>query len=250
VSARAAAPVASARASRTGIARFGLLCLLAGLAAAPASAGTGFAASIVSDARFRGYSLSEGRPVATLAFSNDDPLGFYLGGSASAVLRHNGEPAPYALQLDAGYGTQIGRETTLDVGITHTSFTHYSSRSRGTSYTEVYAGIIHGGLSSTIYLSPDYFMRGRWTAYGEVNGNVSLGSNWSLDGHVGALAGLRTPVSTQVNRPGVDWSAGVTRQFGRISLHAKWSDGLPGHDFYDRRRHSRSAVVVGASLVL
>lgn len=227
-----------------------IIGLLVCSAAVPASARTGFAASIVSDARFRGYSLSEGHPVATLAFSNDDSLGLYLGGSVSAVLRHSGAPAPYALQADAGYGTELAPGTSIDLGITHTSYTQYSSRSRGAGYTEAYAGIVHGGLSSTIYVSPDYFIHGRWTAYGEVNGHMSLGGKWSLDGHVGALANLHTPARTDVNRPGVDWSAGVTRQFGRISLHATWSDGLPGHDIYDRERHGRSAVVLGASVVL
>lgn len=226
-----------------------MIGLLVCSAALPASARTGFAASIVSDARFRGYSLSEGRPVATLAFSNDDSA-LYLGASVSAVLRHGGAPAPYALQADAGYGTEIAPGTSLDLGVTHTSYSHYSGRTGGAGYTEAYAGIAHGGLSSTIYVSPDYFMRGRWTAYAEVNGRLSLGRKWSLDGHVGALAGLRAPAGTRVNRPGVDWSAGVSRQLGRMSVHASWSDGLPGHDFYDHRRHGRSAVVLGASAAL
>ena len=249
MTARAAAAGSSARASCTDLARIALF-LIACAAAAPATAQVGLSASLVSDARFRGYSLSEGRPVASFDFAYDASSGLYLGGSLSGVLLRDGEPAPFGVQVDAGYARRVSSGTTLDFGITHSNYSHYSGRQRGTSYTELFAGIARGGLSSRIFVSPHYFLPGRWTAYGEVDGHVSPADDWSIDGHVGALVDLRTPAHGPVNRPGVDWSAGVTRQLGRVALHASWSDGAPGRDFYNRRHHSRSALVFGASMPL
>jgi uncharacterized protein (TIGR02001 family) len=248
VTARAEAAARRARGSRTSLIRVAI-ALLAGASAAPASAEIGLAASVFSDARFRGYSLSEGRPVGTFDFAYDDASGFYAGLSVSGVLRRGGKPAPFALQGDAGYAKRLASGTTIDLGVTHSTYSHYSSGERGTSLTEIYGGISRGVLSSRLSLSPHYFEPGRWTAYTEVNAVVSPASSWSLDGHAGMLVTLRSP-SGETYRPDFDWSVGVTRALGRVSLHARWSDGAPGHDFYNNRRHSRSALVLGASLAL
>jgi uncharacterized protein (TIGR02001 family) len=209
----------------------------------------GATVSLYSDLRFRGYSLSEGRPVGIFDFAYDHPSGFYTGASATAVLRRGGNPAPLGLQLVGGYAKRLRAGTTLDFGITHSTYSHYSSTARGTSYTELYAGIARGALSSRIFLSPHYFERGRWTGYAEANANVSPLRRWSIEGHVGVHVPLRTPADERY-RTEFDWRVGLAREVGPLSLHAAWSDGTPGYDEYRGRRHSRSALVVGASWVL
>lgn len=227
---------------------FALACLIS-CVAAPASAEVGATASVYSDARFRGYSLSEGQPVGMLDFAYDDLSGAYAGASVSGVLRRGGDPEPFSLQVDGGYSKRLASGTTLDLGITHSSYAHYSSGARGSSYTELYAGIARGGLSSRLFVSPHYFGANRWTAYGEVDGSLSPGRNWALDAHAGMLIPLRTRYD-ESSRADFDWSLGVSRALGRLSLHAAWSDGAPGRDVYRDRRHSRSALVVGATFVL
>lgn len=249
MSARAAAPGSRARGSRTRFFRRGLALLLAGLSAGPAWGEIGATASVFSDDRFRGYSLSDGRPVGILDFAYDDPSGFYADASGTGVLKRSGNPAPLSLQLSGGYAKRLQSGTSLDFGITHSTYAHYSSGSQASSYTEIYAGISRGGLSSRIFLSPHYFQPGRWTAYGEVDGNISPARHWSITGHVGMLLPLRTSYGESTG-PDFDWSIGAAREFGRLSLHAAWSDGAPGHDFYDNRRHSRSALVIGGTLGL
>ena len=244
----AAAAASAVRGSRTS-ARRSALFFAAISSATPAVAQVGTTVSLFSDARFRGYSLSEGRPVGVLDFAYDDPSGVYLGASASGSVRHGGDPAPFALQVDAGYSKQLRSGTTLDVGITHSNYARYSAGQRGNSYTELYAGIARGMLSSRLFVSPHYFEAGRWTAYGEVNARVNPASNWGLTAHAGMLVTVRAPYAESY-RPDFDWSVGATRQLGRLSLHATWSDGAPGHDFYRNRRHSRSALVLGATFVL
>lgn len=246
---RAAADASPARGSRTSVRACTGIVLLACWPAAPAAAEVGATASVFSDSQFRGYSLSGGRPVAILNFAYDDPSGFYGDIAGTGVLRRGGGPAPLGVQLTGGYAKRLKSGTTLDFGITHSSYSHYAGSQRGSSYSEVYAGIARGGLSSRIFLSPHYFAPGHWTAYGEVNASLSPARKWSIDGHVGMLVPLRSPNDESYRRE-FDWRIGVSRELGRLSLHAAWSDGAPGHDFYYQRRHSRSALVLGATLAL
>jgi uncharacterized protein (TIGR02001 family) len=238
-----------AHGSRTSITARIAVCLLVGCTAAPAAAEIGATVSAFSDARLRGYSLSAGRPVGILDFAYDDASGFYADAAGMGVLRDGGDPAPLGLQLTGGYARRLKSGTTLDFGITHSSYSRYSSGASGRSYTEVYAGIARGAISSRIFLSPHYFASGHWTAYGEVNANVSPARKWNVNGHVGVLVPIRVPYGASY-RTQADWSIGVSREIGRLSLHAAWSDGAPGRDSYYGRGHSRRAFVVGASWIL
>ena len=234
------------RDSRTKLARLSFFLLLAAASSA-ASADVGATASIFRDDQFRGYSLSQGQPVAILAFDYDDPSGLYAGASGTGVLRSGGDPAPLGFQVDGGYATHLGSGTSLDFGITHSSYSHYSS---GSSYTEAYVGLARGGLSSRISVSPHYFETGGWAAYGEVNGVINAAAKWTLDGHVGVLLPLGSDSMPGTYRTNFDWRIGVTRELGRVGLHAAWTDGAPGRDYYHDRKHSRSALVLGASVAL
>lgn len=246
MTARAAGAVPRTRGLHTRSARLSL-ALLAAWGAAPASAQVGLTASIFSDARFRGYSLSEGHPVGTFDFAYDASSGFYAGAAASALVDRN--PRPFSLQLDGGYAKRLASGTTIDLGISHSNYAYYSSGSRGTSITELYAGVARGALSSRIYVSPHYFESGHWTAYGEVNANLSPARDWSIDGHAGVLLSLKTPYDSD-SRPDFDWSVGLRRTLGRLELEALWSDGARGHDLARGHRHGRSALVLGATLIL
>ena len=64
-----------------------LVGLIAGLGmpASPARAQVGAVVSVFSDARFRGISLSDGRPVGILDLSYDAPGGLYGAFSGSVV---------------------------------------------------------------------------------------------------------------------------------------------------------------------
>lgn len=222
---------------------------MAGFCAAPAYAGTGATISVFNDLRFRGISLSEGRPVGIFDLAYDNPSGLYADAAASGVFSGGNEPAPLGLQLSGGYAKQLKSGTTIDFGLTHSSYSRYSTGQRGRAYTEVYAGVARGAFSSRIFLSPHYSVSGRWTAYGEINGSFSPATDWTLNGHVGTLVPLRTPAG-QRYREDFDWRVGVSRALGRLSLHAAWSDGGPSQDHYGGRAHGRSALVIGASWAL
>lgn len=248
------APVTSrtcrARGSRTRTAAYLPVLLFIGSAASPAAAEIGATISIFSDARFRGYSLSQGRPVGIFDFAYDDPSGFYVDSSGTAVLGRNGDPAPLGLQLNAGYAKRLRSGTTLDFGIVRSTYSHYSRAEGANSYTEIYAGVSRGGLTSRIFLSPHYSETGLWTAYGEINGTVSPAPKWSLDGHVGILVPLRAPSGNEHYRTAFDWRLGVTRELGPVSLHLAFDEGERGRVYYGARAGQGRAVVVGASWAL
>jgi uncharacterized protein (TIGR02001 family) len=217
--------------------------------ATPASADVGATVSLFSDARFRGYSLSEGHPVGILDLSYDDVSGFYAAGSASAVIFSNG-PRPLGLQLGGGYATRLSPSLSADLGVIHSRYSGYSSHGSANSYTEIYAGLTHGFLSARVAYSPHYFEHGARTIYGEVDANVGLARKLRLNGHFGLLAPIDYQYRGASSRTQYDWRVGVTREIGRASLHLVATGGGPGCDYYRGRYHSRTALTFGASLPL
>jgi uncharacterized protein (TIGR02001 family) len=193
--------------------------------------------------------LSQGRPIAVLDVAYDDPSGFYADASGTGVLR-KGHAEPLALELNAGYAKRLRSGTTLDLGVISSTFSHYSRGEAARDYTELYAGISRGGLSSRIFISPHYSEGGLWTAYWEVNGSFSPARKWSLEGHAGMLVPLRTLSGDERYRSAFDWRLGVSRELGPISLHVAWDEGVRGRAYYGDRARSRRALVIGASWVL
>ncbi len=93
------------------------------LAAAPAAAQVALSgeAEIVSDYRYRGVSLSNGRPALQASAELDSGAGFMLGGFGSWVPRGGGATA-VELDASARYRAAIGSGMTLDGGV---SWYHY-----------------------------------------------------------------------------------------------------------------------------
>ena len=216
--------------------------------ATPAPAEVGAAVSVANDLRFRGYSLSAGRPVGTFDLAYDDPSGVYLSLSGIAVAEDGVKPL--GVQLGGGYARRLSSGTTLDLGIVHSNYSHYSSEGTGNSYTEIYAGIGRKALSGRLSFSPHYFNYGTWTVYGEVNGTVSPARKLQLNGHVGVLVPVRDSAGGGAQRTQYDWSLGAARQFGRASARIAVSGGGPGRDFYHEYHHGRTAIVASLSYAL
>ena len=223
------------------------LCLCA---AAPAPAEVGAAVSVFSDARFRGYSLSSGHPVAVADLSYDDSSGLYGAVSASAVASSSDGLRPLGLQLSGGYARRLSNELTIDVGAAHSRYSHYSSRGAANSYTEFYAGLSHGALTSRVYVSPHYFRHGARTVYGELDAAVSPLRKLRIDAHVGLLVPIDYRGANRDNRAQYDWRLGAAREVGPTSLHLILTGGGPGRDYYSTDPHSRTALIVGLSWAL
>ncbi len=250
VIAHAAAHALLRRGSSTSLVRLGAVWIIVCCVAAPASAEIGATVSVFSDSRFRGYSLSDGRPVATFDFAYDDSSGLYADAAATGVLGQGGDPALLGAQLNGGFAKQLQSGTTLDFGILYSTYSHYSHGGGRKSYGELYAGIARGAFSSRIFLSPHYSEAGLWTAYGEINGHISPARKWSIDAHAGLLLPLRTQDNSESYRPAFDARLGVSREFGPFSLHASWVLGEHGREYYGDRSRGGSAFVLGATWAL
>jgi uncharacterized protein (TIGR02001 family) len=206
--------------------------------------------SIFSDARFRGYSLSAGRPVATADLSYDDPSGLYAAISGSTVLGADDSIKPLGLQLNGGYAKRLPSDIAIDFGVIHSEYSHYSSAESANSYTEVYAGVTHKFLTARAAFSPHYFEAGARTFYGEVDANVSAGDKFHFSGHLGLLVPISSGDAIEAFRTQHDWRLGARREFGRASLHVIATGGGPGRDYYRDRYRSRTAVTFGLSYAL
>jgi uncharacterized protein (TIGR02001 family) len=211
---------------------------------APASAETGATVSIFSDARFRGFSVSDDRPVALLDLSYDDPNGAYLAASGTAVASSQGVH-PLALKLNGGYARRLPSGITVDAGIVHSRYSHYSSAVSGRAYTEIYGGVAWKSLSARLYVSPHYFETDSSTVYGEVEDGLDLAWKLRLSGHIGLLVPLRSE-----RRPVYDWRIAVSRQFGRVSAHASWAGRGSVRRYEDVYTRPTNAVVLGVSCAL
>jgi uncharacterized protein (TIGR02001 family) len=221
------------------------LCL-----AAPARAQITAGASLESDYRFRGISLSGERPVLTLSLGYDHASGLYVGGSA--VLEDTPHDGVQLLGQAAylGYATPKGLGPSWDVGVSHQTFTQYPRAEYAGAqytlrYTEAYVGVITDHISAHLYYSPSYLRPGASTVYADLSGAVRPAQQWRLFGHVGALTPLNQFGGQAPRRERYDLRVGVARQFAGGELHLAWTTTSPGPPV--QLSQNGSALVLGAA---
>jgi uncharacterized protein (TIGR02001 family) len=213
-----------------------------------AAAQTSAAVSIFSDDRFRGYTLSDGRPVGILDLYYDDRSGLYGTLSGKLVASKHEGVRPLGLILNAGYAKRLPSGLTIDVGVTHSAYSEYSDRAAARSYTEAYAGLSGKLLTARVYASPDYLKGG--SLYGEVIATAEIASKLTLSGHAGLLVPLGASGQSCTYRREFDWRIGIARQFGPFMLQAAWTGVSPRQNLYRYGYHSRNALVVGLTYAL
>ena len=224
-----------------------LLLIVPMTCASPAQGQVALSLAAESDYRFRGYSLSGGRPTASVSLAYDHPSGIYLNGSLIGVHRRDDEDL-LGYQANAGYARRITPSISLDAGVIHSRyrFPYYGTTdSRG--YTEAYVGAHVRDFAARVYYSPRYFYEGVSTGYGEVQAAYQPAPNWRLSAHAGLLVYLTSPAYSD-RRARHDWRLSASRQFGRVEVHAAVSGGGPGRDYYDGEFHDRTAITFGGSL--
>lgn len=262
LSAASATDCASSR-GRAGCKRFTARCLwkaigclaILGLAD-PAVAQVAVEAAVLTDYRVRGYSMSDGQPAASLSAAYDHPSGFYAGGTAIGSIR-NGNPELLSVQGNVGYAVRLTPDLSWDAGLYQAEyFSHYavgeahyySGSSYGVTqthhYTELYAGLTKGALTTRVSFSPNYFNEDNPTLYAEVEGGIEPAPSWFVSAHAGTLSYLkRQPDHSPRQR--YDWRFGVSRQFGNAGIHLDLSGSI---DESRAGTHGkRTAVVLSAT---
>lgn len=142
--------------------------------------------SLESDHRYRGYSLSDGSPVAKLLLQYEAASGWYGG----AQLRRTRSSPRLEGALDVltygGYAYRLADGMALDVGVaTYT----YPSRSR-VNYKEVHIGLANERVSVRASYGPNLLGFGVRTLYLQAESALTLAEGWSLFGHVGHMQTL------------------------------------------------------------
>lgn len=181
------------------------------------------AASFISDYRFRGASLSDGRPEPQIHLAYDDPTGWYAGAFASGVALKD-EQNNSNVQL-MGYGGYSGRwrsELTWEIGALKSFFLQTATY----NYAEIFAGLASDNIKGRVYVSPDYFGKHATTLYAELNGTYPLKQSLRLLGHIGWLQIFQKPEGFASNPTRqFDFSIGVGTALADWNFQIEWSAG-------------------------
>jgi uncharacterized protein (TIGR02001 family) len=172
-------------------------------------------ASLLSDDRFRGVSLTQGHFAAQLDVAYDHASGLYAGAFVSNVEfdRQSGEQtqgigyAGYARRLQSGWS--------VDAGAAYSDF----SNDADYRYWELHTGIASDAVSARLYFSPNYFGQSIHTLYAELNGSYRLTERLKAIGHAGLLQAFAGATDqTGGSHPHADFLAGVEYRMQPFSL--------------------------------
>lgn len=198
-----------------GLALGAALCLAFGAASA-AHAQLSASAGVQSDYRFRGISLSDRSPVATVSVAYDHASGLYAGGALIGE-DQDGIRALGTIEY-AGYATRRIHGLSYDIGVNNQNLSEYAGKRYALNYSEAYVGVIGSHLSAHLYYSPNYFRWGISTLYADVEGSMKPAQDWRLFAHLGSTVPVGP--SPTPRRQRYDLKAGVARQFGSLELQA------------------------------
>jgi uncharacterized protein (TIGR02001 family) len=175
-------------------------------------------ASLVSDYRYRGVSLSHNKPAAQLAVTYDDASGWYGGAFASTVQLFYPSTELQLISF-VGYAKRMPSGVTWEAGGDYSVVTGPLSY----SYPEVFLGVASDNLSARLYYAPRYFGQDSEVIYGEVNAAQPLLDNVRLVAHGGAL--LNSIQGGYAQRPEhrvFDASVGVAVDFDHFNVQLSW----------------------------
>jgi uncharacterized protein (TIGR02001 family) len=203
-----------------------LICIA--LEAADAHAQVSGSASIVSNYRYRGVSLSDNDPAAQAALVYDHPQGFYAGAFASTV--KIGYPTSNEVQgiFFAGFARKTPFGATWEAGIVYSGFTGATSY----AYPELLAGAAYEKISARLHYSPNYYGRGLDAIYGEIDAVHRLLDHMQLVAHVGVLWTNARNIYGEAFDSIVDGRAGVVFDFDGFNVQLSWvgiSDANAGY---------------------
>lgn len=196
-----------------------LALTLAALPQADAQTAVSGSVNLLSDYRYRGVSLSDGKAAYQLTVNLDHASGWYAGGfaSSSTVADSNG------VQLIGygGYAQRLRDGGSWEGGCSRITYTNWHVA----DYNECYAGLAAERTSGRLSYSPRYLGRDNRTLYAEVNSFYPLTEQFSLTGHAGllhALSGDATAAPRQrydarigISVRAGDWSAQLARSWAQ-----------------------------------
>jgi len=215
-------------------------CLLVGGAA---QAQFGASIGVESDYRFRGVSLSDGRPDLRLSVAWDHASGVFAGASVTGVEFTRGRRTVQWLGY-VGVVKRMTPELGAEVGVTGSTFggdTRYD-------YSEAFVGLSAERWSLRAYYAPDYFGFRQATAYLELDANVPLAPRWRLLGHAGALAAVSGPTDDGRSQVRTDARIGIgLNAWPSVDMQLAWVTATRGGPYVVDYGTRRNTWVLGAT---
>lgn len=193
-------------------------CLAASLLtfSATAHAEIGASLTLQSDDRFRGSSISGGRPAATANLSYDDVAGPYLGASVTLAAAHDRAARFSSTTQYAGYALRLSSGVALDAGIVNRIYSRRFDVEYDHRFSELYLGLVGRRGAARLSFAP---MSGGNTIYAEGDTTLIDRTRWSLGAHLGLLfphyRGWRTDPPAQL-----DWRLMLATHLGRFAVAA------------------------------
>lgn len=194
--------------------------VIVALTAAPACAQVSGSATLFSDYRYRGASLSGESPTGSVAWAWDADDGWYAGTQFTRV--RFGSDAPWELQATP----YLGLVHVLHGGRTVEAGVQYTWYARSTRYatSELYAGLTSEHLRGRLSWTPAYFGdAGAW--YAEIDGNRPLHGRLRAFAHVGLLHDVGASEYVRRRQRGwqTDVAAGLAYARAGFDVQARWT---------------------------
>lgn len=203
------------------------------LSAGGGNAQTSVSVALLSDYRYRGETLSDGKPAPQINVNLDSDSGWYGGVLASGNV-HLGDRHMAQVLAYGGYAQRLASGWSWEAGATETAFTQASDK----NYGELYVGLSGERVSGRLYFAPHYFGYDSRTLYAEINGVYPLHDQLNLVGHAGLLhtlagapwpgvpAGSRYDARIGLGTTIGDWSAQLAWLLvQRSDTHYQYYDG-------------------------
>lgn len=150
----------------------------------PAASDTSFTVSALSDFRYRGASLTHGRPSLKLNADYDSASGPYAGVQGAGV--YYGDDTQWEAELlgYVGYATRLGDGKSAEVGVARFAFTHQHDY----DFNDWYVGLASDtGWSGRLHYARAYYGMEAAAAYAEVDKSYRLSADRGLFLHAGVL---------------------------------------------------------------
>jgi uncharacterized protein (TIGR02001 family) len=204
--------------------RCGAAILALAAVAANASAQLSGTATLTSNYRFRGISLSENKPAAQLGVAFDAANGWYAGAFASTVEFAITPDREVQVVPFLGYVWRAADGLSWEAG---TDYSFFSGAARNYNYPEVYVGVASQDLSARVYYSNHYFGQNSGAVYAEANGARAIGDQvlpvpLRLLAHVGILHSTGGVSNYGWPDHLFDASLGVASELDRIDIQLSW----------------------------
>jgi uncharacterized protein (TIGR02001 family) len=186
-----------------------LVALALFVLAAPVGAQVSGSVSALSDYRYRGASLTDGKPALQVHLGYDFVAGSYAGVLVSNARGDDREGSELLTLVYLGKAWPLRGGWHWEVGAQYTAF----ARSGEYDHPELYAGIGLQRAGVRLHYSDNYF--GRWPGwYLEYDARHPLSEHWHLVAHAGMLR-TNGGAASAYRR---DWSAG----FGLTRSGYEW----------------------------